>query len=190
MGGLDGTGTKLLASWFQAVTPRTAGFNTLDYAAMETPTTVMTITLMLVGGGPSSTAGGIKVTTLIVLILATLAFFRRQERLNIFGRSLGVDEIMKVLALTSLSLFLVLIGLFLVSLTYRGDFLDLLFEVTSAFGTVGLSRGATGELDEFGRIFIIVIMFVGRLGPLTLGFFLAKRSMPRVRYPDGRVYLG
>ena len=190
LAGLDGTGTRVLASWFQAVTPRTAGFNTLDYAAMETPTTIMTITLMLVGGGPSSTAGGIKVTTLIVLALATLAFFRRQERLNIFGRSLGVEEIMKVLALTALSLFLVLIGLFLVSLTYRGDFLDLLFEVTSAFGTVGLSRGATGELDTWGRLFIIVIMFVGRLGPLTLGFFLATRSMPRVRYPDGRVYLG
>ena len=190
LAGLDGTGTRVLASWFQAVTPRTAGFNTLDYAAMETPTTIMTITLMLVGGGPSSTAGGIKVTTLIVLALATLAFFRRQERLNIFGRSLGVEEIMKVLALTALSLFLVLIGLFLVSFTYRGDFLDLLFEVTSAFGTVGLSRGATGELDTWGRLFIIVIMFVGRLGPLTLGFFLATRSMPRVRYPDGRVYLG
>lgn len=190
LGGLDGTGARLWASWFQAVTPRTAGFNTLDYAQMETPTTVMTITLMLVGGGPSSTAGGIKVTTLIVLALATLAFFRRQERLHIFGRSLGTEEVMKVLALTVLSLFLVLIGLFFVSITYDGDFLDLLFEVTSAFGTVGLSRGATGELDELGRLFIILIMFVGRLGPLTLGFFLATRSVPRVRYPDGRVYLG
>ncbi len=190
LGGLDSTGTRLLASWFQAVTPRTAGFNTLDYAAMKDPTTLMTITLMLVGGGPASTAGGIKVTTLIVLVLATLAFFRRQERLNIFGRSLGLEEVMKVLALTVLSLLLVLTGLFCVSLTHEGDFLDLLFEVTSAFGTVGLSRGATGELDGIGRVFIIVIMFLGRLGPLTLGFFLATRSVPRVRYPEGRVYLG
>ena len=129
-------------------------------------------------------------TTLIVLILATLAFFRRQERLHIFGRSLGIEEVMKVLALVFLSLFLVLVGLFVVSLTYRGDFLDLLFEVTSAFGTVGLSRGATGELDEFGRAFIIVIMFVGRLGPLTLGFFLATKSLPKVRFPEGKVFLG
>lgn len=190
LGGLDSDGARLLASWFQAVTPRTAGFNTLDYAAMENGTTVMTMALMLVGGGPSSTAGGIKVTTLIVLVLATLAFFRRQERLHIFKRSLGISEVMKVLALTSLSIFLVLFSLFLTSLTYRGDFLDLLFEVCSAFGTVGLSRGATGELDEFGRAMIVLVMFVGRLGPLTLAFFLAKQSKPKVQYPEGKVFLG
>ncbi|MXQ09169.1 Ktr system potassium transporter B [Alphaproteobacteria bacterium GH1-50] len=190
LGALEGTGTKLLASWFQAVTPRTAGFNSLDYAEMETSTTLMTMTMMVVGGGPTSTAGGIKVTTLIVLILATIAFFRKQERLHVFGRSLGLEEVMKVLALTTVSLFLVLAGLFLMSITYEGDFLDMVFEVTSAFGTVGLSRGATGELSEAGRAVIIVMMFFGRLGPLTLGFFLAVRSQPRVRYPEGQVFLG
>ncbi len=190
LGGLDGAGTRLLASWFQAVTPRTAGFNTLDYAGMEDSTTIMTIALMLVGGGPSSTAGGIKVTTLIVLILATLAFFRRQERLHIFGRSLGISEIMKVLALTALSLFWVVIAWFVMSITYRGDMLDLLFEICSAFGTVGLSRGATGELDALGRMVIILTMFLGRLGPLTLAFSLATQTKPRVQYPEGRVFLG
>jgi trk system potassium uptake protein TrkH len=190
LGGLEDTPARLWASWFQAVTPRTAGFNTLDYSQMEDSTTVMTLALMLVGGGPSSTAGGIKVTTLIVLFLATLAFFRRQERLHIFGRSLGVSEVMKVLALTALSLFLVFIGLFLASMTYDGDFIDLVFEVCSAFGTVGLSRGATGELDELGRVVIIAIMFVGRLGPLTLAFFLATQTTPKVRYPEGKVFLG
>lgn len=190
LAGLESDGARVLASWFQAVTPRTAGFNTLDYAAMNDSTTVMTMALMLVGGGPSSTAGGIKVTTLIVLALATLAFFRQQQRLHIFGRSLGVAEIMKVLALTAVSIFLVLLGLFLTSITYEGDFLDLLFEVCSAFGTVGLSRGATGELDEFGRIVIILIMFAGRLGPLTLAFFLASQVKPKVAYPEGKVLLG
>jgi trk system potassium uptake protein TrkH len=190
LAGLESDGARLLASWFQAVTPRTAGFNTLDYAAMDNSTTVMTLALMLVGGGPSSTAGGIKVTTLIVLTLATLAFFRQQERIHIFGRSLGISEIMKVLALTAISIFLVLIGLFLTSLTYEGDFLDLLFEVCSAFGTVGLSRGATGQLDEFGRTMIILIMFVGRLGPLTVAFVLASRVKPKVGYPEGKVFLG
>ena len=102
----------------------------------------------------------------------------------------GLSEIMKVLALTALSIFLVLIGLFLTSITYEGDFLDLLFEVCSAFGTVGLSRGATGELDEFGRAMIVIIMFVGRLGPLTLAFFLATQSKPKVGYPAGKVFLG
>jgi trk system potassium uptake protein TrkH len=190
LAGLESDVARLLASWFQAVTPRTAGFNTLDYAAMDNSTTVMTLALMLVGGGPSSTAGGIKVTTLIVLTLATLAFFRQQERIHIFGRSLGISEIMKVLALTAISIFLVLIGLFLTSLTYEGDFLDLLFEVCSAFGTVGLSRGATGQLDEFGRSMIILIMFVGRLGPLTVAFVLASRVKPKVGYPEGKVFLG
>lgn len=190
LGSLENTPARLWASWFQAVTPRTAGFNTLDYSQMEDSTTVMTLALMLVGGGPSSTAGGIKVTTLIVLVLATLAFFQRRERLHIFGRSLGMSEVMKVLALTALSLFLVFIGLFLASLTYAGDFIDLVFEVCSAFGTVGLSRGATGELDELGRAVIIAIMFVGRLGPLTLAFFLATQTTPKVRYPEGKVFLG
>lgn len=190
LGGLPDTATRLWAAWFQAVTPRTAGFNTLDYAQMEDATTIMTLSLMLVGGGPSSTAGGIKVTTLIVLILATLAFFRSQERLHIFGRSLGVQEVMKVLALTALSLFMVFIGLFVISITYDGDFIDLVFEVCSAFGTVGLSRGATGELDGLGRTIIIAMMFVGRLGPLTLAFFLAVKTRPKVRYPEGRVLLG
>ncbi|WP_424929423.1 TrkH family potassium uptake protein [Amaricoccus tamworthensis] len=190
LGGLESSGARILASWFQAVTPRTAGFNTLDYAQMENSTTVMTLMLMLIGGGPSSTAGGIKVTTLIVLALATVAFIRRQERFHIFGRSLGISEVMKVLALTALSIFLVAIGLFLTSITYDGDFLDLLFEVCSAFGTVGLSRGATGELDEFGRAMIVLIMFAGRLGPLTIAFFLATQSKPKVGYPEGKVFLG
>jgi trk system potassium uptake protein TrkH len=97
---------------------------------------------------------------------------------------------MKVLALTSLSLFLVLTGLFIISISHDGDFLDLLFEVCSAFGTVGLSRGATGELDQVGRIVICLIMFAGRLGPLTLAFFLATRTQPKVRYPEGQVFLG
>ena len=190
LGALPDTGARLWASWFQAVTPRTAGFNTLDYAQMHDATTLMTISLMLVGGGPTSTAGGIKVTTLIVLVLATIAFFRRHERLHIFGRSLGLAEIMKVLALTVVSLFLVMIGLFVTAIGHDGDFMDLAFEVTSAFGTVGLSRGATGELTETGRLLIIAIMFLGRLGPLTLGFFLATRTLPRVRYPAGTVFLG
>ena len=183
---LESDAARLLASWFQAVTPRTAGLNTLDYAAMEDSTTVITMALMLVGGGPSSTAGGIKVTTRIVLALATLAFFRQQGRLQIFGSGPGISEIMKVLALTSI--FLILIGLFLTSLIYQGDFLDLPFEVCSAFGTVGLSRGATGGLDECGRMMIILIMFVGPLGPLTLAFFLMSRVKPKAGYPEGKVY--
>lgn len=188
--GMLSTGEKLWASWFQGVTPRTAGFNTIDTGGMRDSSTMMTMTLMLVGGGSTSTAGGIKVTTLFVLLLATLAFFRRQTTLHIFNRSLGMDEIMKVLALTTMSMLLVLTSIFLISLTYTGPFIDLVFEVTSAFGTVGLSKGATGELDGFGRAIIIAIMFIGRVGPLALGFLLATRSVPRVNYAPGQIHLG
>lgn len=184
------TSEKLWASWFQGVTPRTAGFNTIDTAGMHDSTTLLTMTLMLVGGGSTSTAGGIKVTSICVLLLATVAFFRRQTTLHVFGRSLGVEEVMKVLALTTVSMLLVLTGIFVISISHDGEFLDLAFEVTSAFGTVGLSRGTTGDLDGFGRAIIIVTMFIGRVGPLALGFFLATRSIPRVKYPAGQIYLG
>lgn len=189
LGGLS-TGEKLWASWFQGVTPRTAGFNTIDTAGMHDSTTVLTMTLMLVGGGSTSTAGGIKVTTLCVLILATIAFFRRRDTLHAFGRSLGLDEVMKVMALTTLSILLVLSCIFFISISHDGKFLDLAFEVTSAFGTVGLSRGATAELDGLGRAIVMVTMFIGRVGPLAIGFFLATGSTARVRYPAGQVYLG
>ncbi|WP_121632194.1 TrkH family potassium uptake protein [Tropicibacter alexandrii] len=181
---------RFWAAWFQGVTPRTAGFNTIDTGGMHDATSLVTMLLMLVGAGPTSTAGGIKVTTLFVLILATVAFFRRQQTLHAFGRSLGLEEVLKVMALTTLSLLLVLSGIFVISISHDGDFLDLTFEVTSAFGTVGLSRGATAQLDGVGLAVIMAIMFVGRVGPLTIGFFLATRSTPRVRYPSGQIYLG
>lgn len=181
---------KLWASWFQGVTPRTAGFNTINTGGMHESTTMLTMTLMLVGGGSTSTAGGIKVTTLFVLLLATVAFFRRQTTLHAFGRSLGVDEVMKVLALTTISMLLVLTGIFVMSINHDGQFIDLAFEVTSAFGTVGLSRGVTSEFDGTGRAIIMTVMFVGRVGPLAIGFFLATRSVPKVKYPAGQIHLG
>ncbi|NSX54442.1 TrkH family potassium uptake protein [Parasulfitobacter algicola] len=190
LGAIDGFWGKLTAAWFQGVTPRTAGFNTLDTGAMRDETTLMTISLMLIGGGSTSTAGGIKVTTFIVLILATIAFFRRRTQLHAFGRSIEKDEVMKVLALTMVSMFLVFVALFVLLVVEDQDFMVLGFEVASAFGTVGLSMGATGELGTVGQFIIIFVMFLGRVGPLTLGFFLATRSIPRVRYPEGQIYLG
>jgi trk system potassium uptake protein TrkH len=181
---------KLTVSWFQGVTTRTAGFNTTDIGGMHDSTSMMFISLMLIGGGPTSTAGGIKVTTFVVMILATVAFFRRQTQLTAFGRSIGLEQVLKVMALTAISVIVVFVGIFLLTVSHDGDFLDISFEVASAFGTVGLSRGYTGELSELGRAVIIAIMFLGRVGPLTLGFFLATRVTPRVRYPEGQIHLG
>ena len=190
LGGLDSTGDRLWVAWFQGVTTRTAGFNTTDIGAIHDSTALMFIVLMVIGGGSTSTAGGIKVTTAIVLILATIAFFRRRRSLTAFGRSIGLDQVFKVMALTTTAILFLTFGTFALLLGHDGDFLDAVFEVASAFGTVGLSRGTTGELNETGRIVIMVIMFFGRVGPLTLGFFLATRVGARVRYPEGQVYLG
>lgn len=190
LGAIENTGTRLWAGWFQAVTTRTAGFNTLDISQLEHSTTLMGMLLMVIGGGSTSTAGGIKVTTFAVLLLATVAFFRGRVTISAFGRSLQTDQVFKVLALTMLSLLVVMAGLFLMTLTNDMHFIDLAFEVTSAFGTVGLSRGITDDLDSIGRIIIVAVMFIGRVGPLALGFFLATRAAPRVRYPAAEVYLG
>lgn len=189
LGGLQNE-PRVMAIWFQAVTPRTAGFNTIDIAGLDDATALLVICLMVVGGGPTSTAGGIKVTTLVVMGLATLAFFRRQSAVSAFGRSIPMAEAMKVMAIVTLSLMLIVLTTFVLALTTEAPFLDLAFEAASAFGTVGLSRGATGELDDVGRGMIIATMFVGRLGPLALGFFLATRTAPLVRYPASRVQFG
>ena len=190
LGQFDSIWARLTVSWFQGVTTRTAGFNTTDIGAMHDSTSMMFISLMLIGGGPTSTAGGIKVTTFVVMIIATIAFFRRQQQLHLFGRSIVFEQVLKVMALTSISVILVFVGIFLLTTSHDGDFLDISFEVASAFGTVGLSRGYTGELSGFGRAVIVIIMFLGRVGPLTLGFFLATKVAPRVRYPESNVYLG
>ncbi|MBV0913068.1 TrkH family potassium uptake protein [Anianabacter salinae] len=190
LGGLGGPFEKLAAAWFQSATARTAGFNTIDTGGLHAATSMMVIALMIIGAGSTSTGGGIKVTTFLVLLLATVAFFKRRETLHIFGRSLGISEVIKVMALTTISMLSLVVAVFIVAINHDGDVFDLGFEVASAFGTVGLSRGATGDLDAVGRAVIIAMMFLGRVGPLTLGFFLATRSAPRVRYPAGQVYLG
>ncbi|MDK3017926.1 TrkH family potassium uptake protein [Pseudodonghicola flavimaris] len=190
LGQFDSVTARLIVSWFQGVTPRTAGFNTTDIGALHDSTAMLFISLMLIGGGPTSTAGGIKVTTFVVMLLATGAFFRRQSQIHAFGRSIALEEVLKVMALTAISVMLIFIAVFLLTMTHEGHFLDISFEVASAFGTAGLSRGFTGDLSGFGRAVIIVVMFLGRVGPLTLGFFLATRTTPRVRYPAGTIHLG
>ncbi|MCA0423487.1 MAG: TrkH family potassium uptake protein [Proteobacteria bacterium] len=190
LGALDSRIDRLIVSWFQGVTPRTAGFNTTNISAMHDSTSMMFISLMLIGGGPSSTAGGIKVTTFAVMLVATVAFFRRQSQFNLFGRAVAMEEVLKVMALTVLSLMIVFVSVFLLAASNEGHFLDITFEVASAFGTVGLSRGYTTSLNEFGRVVIMVVMFIGRVGPLTLGFVLATQTVPRVRYPVGKIHLG
>lgn len=177
-------------SWFQAVITRSAGFNSIDLAAMNDSTIFMFIWLMFIGGGSTSTGGGIKVTTFIILLLATVAFFRREQRLSAFGRSIGLDQVLKVMAITMTTIMLAIIGIFILSISHEGEFLFIAFEVVSAICTVGASLGLTTQLDEAERLLLMALMFIGRVGPLTLGFFLATQIPPRIRYPAGQVYFG
>ncbi|TCT37472.1 TrkH family potassium uptake protein [Martelella mediterranea] len=181
---------RLWASWFQAATTRTAGFNTVEIGNLSDNTSLMFMILMFIGAGSTSTGGGIKVTTFIVLMLATLAFFKRRASIHVFGRELELEQVMKVLALATTSILLIISSVFILLLFHEGDFLSIAFETVSAFATVGMSQGTTGDLDTAGRAVIMVVMFIGRVGPITLGFLLATRKPSRIGYPSGTVYLG
>lgn len=181
---------KMQAAYFQAVTPRTAGFNTLDIGQMEESSLFFIITLMFIGGGSASTAGGIKLTTAIAIILATLAFYRNKEKVVIYERSLSQHVIAKALALTIGSIGVVIVTTFTLVLTEEASFLPILFESVSAFGTVGLSMGLTGSLTEIGKVALILTMLIGKLGPLTFAFAFAKQSPDLVKYPNEDVLTG
>lgn len=190
LGSLADWGERLWAAWFQAATPRSAGFNTLDISALQPATVALLTGLMFIGGGSASTAGGIKLTTFIVLILATRAVLRQQAEPVVFGRAISQDTVLRALAIIVISLMAVALATFLLTITEPFPFQDILFEAMSGFATVGLSRGLTPELSDFGKTVIILCMFVGRLGPLTLAFILTARSKSSVRYPHGEIYIG
>lgn len=181
---------KVMVSYFQGVSPRTAGFNTLNYGDMEDTTILLTMVLMFIGAGSASTASGIKLTTFIVIILATLAFLRQREEPELFGRSIRLEIVIRSLAIATIGLFIVLSFIFLLTITENIPFLPLAFEVVSAFGTVGLSMGITAQLSDIGEVLLCMVMFVGRIGPLTLFFLLMKPKKVHYRYPYDQVFTG
>lgn len=190
LGQLSSLGDKLWVAWFHGAAPRSAGFNTLDVAGMQPASAMLTMVLMFIGGGSGSTAGGIKLGTFIVLVLATRSFLRADHQPVIFGRSLDSTVILRALAISTISVFGVLIGVFLLSITERGDFLDIAFEAVSAFATAGLSRGLTPNLSAPGQALVMLLMLIGRVGPLTIAFLLATRRSAAIHYPSGRVNIG
>ena len=137
---------KMMTSYFNAVTPRTAGFNMIDYGQMEDPSLLFTMLLMFIGAGSASTASGIKLTTFIIILAATFAFFRQQEEPVLFKRSISREIIIRSLVISTVSLATVFIFAFALTITERLPLLPLLFEVFSAFGTVGISMGITSQL--------------------------------------------
>jgi trk system potassium uptake protein TrkH len=190
LAGLPDWSTRLWAAWFQAVSPRSAGFNTMDTGALLPATAFFIIGLMFIGGGSGSTAGGIKLSTFIVALLATWAFLRGKERPVIFGRSIQLDIIRKSLAIIVISLLCVSTGIFLLAITEKAGFLALAFEAVSAAATVGLSRGITPDLSQAGLCLVSLLMLVGRVGPLTIAFTLANTLGENIQYPAGQVNIG
>lgn len=184
------SGSKLLASYFQAVTPRTAGFNTLDMASLEDTTLFLMVILMFIGAGSASTGGGIKLTTAIIILLATITFLRGREEISIAKRSINTRYIVKALAITVASLLFVLVAVFILTLSENLTFMEILFEVVSAFGTVGLSMSVTPKLSDLGKEVIIFIMFLGKVGPLTLLFSIAKPQKQKIKYPNEDILTG
>lgn len=184
---------KLTASLFQSVTPRTAGFNTINTDQLTEPSKVITMMLMFIGGSPGSTAGGIKVTTMAILILAVFSVIIGRDDTHFFRRRIGKETINRALTVFLVSLMLVFFMTFLLTVTEKGkDFADILFETISAFGTVGLSTGITSSLTSFGKIIISIMMYTGRIGPLTLVIALASREKKKalIKYPEGKISVG
>ncbi|RWZ60555.1 Ktr system potassium transporter B [Halobacillus fulvus] len=181
---------KLQAAYFQAVTPRTAGFNTLDIGQMEESSLFYMIVLMFIGGGSTSTAGGIKLTTALALLLATFAFFRNKEHVVIFERNITLHIIQKALALAVGSTAVVAFTIFVLELTEDASFLEIVFESVSAFGTVGLSMGLTGNLTVIGKGMLVLTMLIGKLGPLTFAFAFARPTPDHVKYPKEDILTG
>lgn len=189
--GAFSTGDKLWVSWFTAVTPRTAGFNTLDMADLLTPTTLLIIALMFIGAGSNSTGSGIKVSSFMVILLATRAHILGRARPRVFKRTIAVDVVFRAYSIMVLSLMAVLLGIFFVVLLEPDlRLLDIVFECFSAFGTVGLSRGITAELSPVSQSILMVLMFTGRIGPLALAFSLSRPHPSRIRYTEDQVQVG
>lgn len=188
-------GEKIVASLFHSITPRTAGFNTLDVAGFSMPTRFLTIMLMFIGGSPGSTAGGIKTTTFGMMILSVFAVFRGRENINFAGRRISKDSINKALAVIFISsLFVMSMTFFLLSFEHSFSFEVILFESISAFGTVGLSMGITPMLSVAGKIILSMMMFFGRLGPLTIVIAISRKASSGkgdlLIYPEGKVIVG
>lgn len=187
---------KIVASMFHAITPRTAGFNTLDLSQMTVPARFITMILMFIGGSPGSTAGGIKTTTFGMLILYVISVFRGNEDINFSNRRISKEAVNKALAVVFIATFLVVIMTFLMTV-FEGDdhsLESIIFETISAFGTVGLSLGITPTLGIMGKIILTFMMFLGRLGPLTIVIAISKKASQSkkdlLRYPEGKIIVG
>jgi len=182
---------KMLSAFFHSVTTRTAGFTTIQIANLAPYALFFTMFLMFVGGASGSTAGGIKVNTFGIIMATIWSTLKGKEHAEAFGREFNQQQIYRAIAVIILSLAVIAIATFLLTIHEDFSFIRILFETFSAFGTVGLSTGITPFLSTAGKIIIIITMFVGRLGPLALTLALIQRQQPSsYRYPEENVRIG
>ena len=184
---------KMMSSLFQSVTTRTAGFATLNMALMKNASLFVIIILMFIGGSPGGTAGGIKTTTFAIMILMITAELRGQKELIVFNRRIPREHFRKAFVVAFMLLATVTIGIIFLNLTESFDFLSISFEAVSAIATVGLSMGITSGLSSFGKVIIILLMYLGRIGPLTLMLSVNRSGLRKgheLSYPVGDILIG
>lgn len=183
---------KILNSIFASITPRTAGFNTISTEGMTKAGKIVTITLMFIGGSPGSTAGGLKTSTFGIIIFTIISVIRGRDDTEAFGRRFSKEVVYKSFSLLIIGIMLVIAATMLLSITeYDETFISILYEATSAIGTAGLSTGVTQRLSGIGKVVIIIMMYIGRIGPFTLAFALTNnKKKTGIRYPEGRILIG
>ena len=182
---------RFLVSLFQAVTPRTAGFNTVQYTDLSEGGLLITIILMLIGGAPGSTAGGMKITTTFVIVASTHAYLRQWQNVNAFRRRIEPDIVHNAVTIVTIYVTLLLLGTLILSGIERVPVITAMFECASALGTVGLSLGLTPSLTSVSKLVLIGFMFLGRTGGLTLAYAMLRskvRTQPRM--PSERITVG
>lgn len=192
-GVLEGEGFKgsIFESFFQSVVARTAGFYSVNLSKIKESTALLLICLMFIGGSPGSTAGGIKTTTFGVLVIATISVIKKEKEPIIFKRSISDQSIKKALSIFLISLAIVILVSFVISVTDGFKFIDILYETVSALATVGASRGITESLSNIGKVLIGLCMYLGRIGPMTMALaFGLKAEDKMIKYPEGMISLG
>lgn len=183
---------KVVNSITASISPRTAGINSISTSGMTTASKFVTVILMFIGGSPGSTAGGLKTSTFGIILFTVICVIKGREDTEFFGRRFSKELVYKAFSLLFIGMVLVMGVTMILSITEPGEgFLDLLYEATSAFGTVGLTTGVTQRLSDAGKFIIIVLMYLGRVGPLTVALALSRRSRRTgVKYPEGKVLVG
>lgn len=184
-------GASMLESFFQSVVARTAGFYSVDLSKIKVSTSILLIGLMFIGGCPGSTAGGVKTTTFGVLLISTISVIKNEKEPVIFGRSISDESIKKALSIFMISLTIVLLVSFTISITDDFNFIDILYETVSALATVGASRGITADLSRIAKILLGFCMYLGRIGPMTMAYaFGLKAEDKMIKYPETFISLG